>query len=200
MTLPIITTPNPLLRTSSKRVQKLDKKLIQFISNLGETLVKKDNPPGVGLSAIQVGKPIRVFATNLPPGFYKPEPPTDSQKLTLEFFINPTITKASPTKTLGPDPKRPLLEGCLSIPNIYGPVYRHDWIDLEYETIDIPLIGNPSSVIPKKRKARFEGFTARVIQHEQDHLNGVLFTDYSLKSNLPVFEDHEGRLTEISLY
>lgn len=178
MKLPIITVPDPVLRQVSKRVQKLDEKSVQFIYDLGETLVKKDDPPGVGLSAIQVANPLRVFYTYLPPKYEGQDFPKDTHQLELTAFINPVIVKHSDTVTLGPNPKKPLLEGCLSIPSLYGPVWRYNWIDIEYDTFRLTDYPINRSTKPVKRHERFTGFTSRVIQHEYDHLEGILFTDY----------------------
>lgn len=178
MKLPIITVPNPILRQISKRVQKLDNKTVQFISDLGETLVKKDDPPGVGLSAIQVATPLRVFYTYLPIEYQGEDFPSNTKHLELRVFINPTIVAHSDNVTLGPNPKKPLLEGCLSIPSLYGPVYRYQWVEVEYETIQTPLTTIHQPPVTEKRSQRFSGFTSRVIQHEYDHLDGILFTDY----------------------
>jgi peptide deformylase len=179
MKLPIITVPDPQLRTVSKPVDVLDKKHFKFIANLGETLAKKNNPPGVGLSAIQVDSPLRAFYTFLPPGNDSNDFPT-GRNFQLQAFINPKIVGHSKEITLGPDTKKPLLEGCLSIPSLYGPVYRWQWIDIEFDSFNFSSYQVSQSTNPQKRLQRFSGFPARVVQHEYDHLDGILFTDYIL--------------------
>jgi len=172
----IITTPNPLLHQKSKPITQIDKKTLKFIKSLETTLLKTSNPPGVGLSAIQVGKKLRVFSTHLP------DQP-------LQTYINPQIISKSKQITLGGPKDKPFLEGCLSIPNIYGPVKRHQWIKLNW------LDTNNQS-----HTQQFSDFEARVIQHEQDHLDGILFTDHSLKNNLPLYQQSSsGKLTPINL-
>ena len=89
--------------------------------------------------------------------------------------------------TLGPNPQKPILEGCLSIPRIYGPVYRHQWVKLKYKyTSGVYLV--------KTTVVKFTHFEARVVQHELDHLNGILFPDRSLKDNLPLYQEINDKL------
>jgi peptide deformylase len=172
--LNIITVPNPNLRLVSKRVNLLDNNIVQYINDLGEKLVKHADPPGVGLSAIQTNNPVRILLTYLP-SVSDPQPPKSERGSQLTVFINPVITNHSKTVTLGPNPKRPILEGCLSIPSLYAPVYRYDWVDVEYES-PLPTVNRPLSTEP--HTLRLTGFSARVFQHEFDHLDGILFTDY----------------------
>lgn len=185
----ILIVPNPILRKVSKPVEKLDKSALKIIKEVQATLTKDRKPRGVGLSAVQIGKPIRVFSTYIPKsGSFK-----NNEKLVLNTYINPKIVKSSKKLTLGKDKKKPFLEGCLSIPGIWGPVPRYQWIKLSYFTLDkktLELIEHSN---------RFSDFPARLIQHELDHLNGILFTDYSLKHKLPLYEDQNGKLQEISL-
>jgi len=162
--LKIITIPNPLLRQISKPVSKIDPKILKFIKTLENTLSKTSNPPGVGLSAIQTATPLQIFCTLLP-------------NQPLKTYINPQIISKSIRMTLGGPKTNPFLEGCLSIPTIYGAIKRHKWIKLKW------LDKNNQTHTQK-----FSDFPARVIQHELDHLNGILFTDHFLKNNLPLFE------------
>jgi peptide deformylase len=194
--LSIITVPNPTLRQISKRVQSLDKKTTQFIIDLGEKLVKKSDPPGVGLSAVQVGNLERLLITYLKPNDPNPHPPKDAKGAILTAYINPVITAHSETVTLGPDPKHPILEGCLSIPNVYGPVWRWDWIDVEFITNSPD--GDPKGLLGGVCQVRLEGFSARVFQHEFDHLDGILFTDHILKEKQPLYFDNDHDLIPVA--
>lgn len=162
----IITIPHPSLRKKSKPVTKVDKKLLSFISELSETLERKQNPRGVGLAAPQVDKLWRIFLLNI-----------DG----IEVFINPKILKTSKELTLGPKKDDPILEGCLSMPELYGPVPRHSWVEAEYQVVE------GKKLVTKTQK--LEDFPARVFQHELDHLNGVLFTDYAKQYELPVYKE-----------
>lgn len=181
----IITVPDPILRKISELIEKIDKKTLKIIRDLESTLESSESPKGVGLSGVQIGKPIRVFCTYLPPSG---NPSHQEEKPIIKTYINPEITKTSKEKTIGPDKKKPILEGCLSIPNIWGPVWRHKWVRLKWQTKE-----------GRWQKAKFQHFESRVIQHELDHLNGILFTDFSLKDNLPLYEYQEEKLVEISL-
>lgn len=142
----------------------------QLAETLLETLQAARNPRGVGLAAPQIDSGVRMFATLL-----NNEP---------RVFINPRITTASEKLSLGRDPEDPDLEGCLSIPRLYAPVPRYTWIELEYEKAVNGKLETHSET--------FEDFAARVVQHEQDHLDGILFLDHALQYDLPVLEG-EGR-------
>ncbi len=179
----IITIPNPILRQTAKKVERVDKKLLKFLAELQNSLVKAQDPQGVGLAAPQLGKSLAIFATQL-------IDPATHNFLPLQIFINPQITAHSDKLTFGPDKNKPDLEGCLSIPTLYGPIPRWPWIDLNYQIIE------NNQLITKQE--RFTDFNARVIQHERDHLDGVLFTDYTKKYNLPLYQDKNGKLEEIT--
>jgi peptide deformylase len=170
----IITIPHDTLRQVATAVTTLDKKLIDFIGDLEQTLVETTKPKGVGLAAPQVDRSKRIFTINL-----------DEHNRDLRSFINPVIVEHSKEKTFGPDEKDPYLEGCLSIPGIYGPVPRWEWLTLEYQVI------KGDKFVTEQDD--FEDFAARVVQHEFDHLEGVLFTDYSLELDLPIFKENPDR-------
>lgn len=166
---PIIHIPHPTLRKKVARVKQVDQDIIEHIKRLSYTLMTTRNPRGVGLAAPQINEEYRIFTTLL-----------DN---TIRVFINPEIIKKSSTLTLGPNPDDPDLEGCLSIPNLYGPVPRHQWVEFAFSTIEEgKLIDHVE---------RFDDFAARVMQHERDHLDGILFLDYSLEYDLPVFEGRD---------
>lgn len=175
--------PSEILRKPSSPIE-LNKKLLTLIKDLSDTLVSHENPKGVGLSAPQIGKNLNVFVTYLSPNLEE-----EASLHDLRVFINPKIISVSGEMTFGADGDEPLLEGCLSIPNIYGPVPRHEWVELEYDTIDGDTFA--------KKQERFTDFYARVVQHEYDHLQGILFTDYSLKQDLPVYELRRKKMVEI---
>lgn len=172
----IITVPHPTLRLKAQEITVVDKKLTSFIKNLEETLAKKENPRGVGLAAPQVDTKWRIFATQL-----NSDGDRDDQQPVLRSYINPRITDHSQNHTFGPDKKDPILEGCLSIPGFYGPVPRWEWVDLTYDYID----GNDL----KTTSEHFEAFAARVVQHELDHLDGILFVDYIDQYKLPLYKE-----------
>lgn len=188
----ILTVPNPILRAKSITVNlEKDFDLVKrHIANLEETLEKKANPKGVGLSSPQIGKNLRIFSTYLPDSSNTLDQgrPNEEEKeqAKLATYVNPEIIESSKDTTFGPDPEDPILEGCLSIPSLYGPVPRCSWIMLRYITPQL-----------EEKTQKFSGFYARVIQHELDHLDGVLFIDYVFKYKLPFFEFRKGKMVEI---
>ncbi len=188
----IIVVPNPILRAKSTPVDlKKDLKLLtKLIADLEETLEKKERPKGVGLSSPQIGKNLRVFSTLLPSSANEDGQgrPSDAEKdlAKLATYINPEIVETSKERTFGPNPEDPILEGCLSIPKLYGPVPRFTWVKLRYTTPQQEVLENT-----------YYGFFARVIQHEYDHLDGILFTDYVKKYALPFYEMRGTKMNEI---
>ena len=176
----IVTIPHPALRQKANKVTDFSSGLKKFLADLQQTLQKTDNPRGVGLAAPQVDTSLRIFATQI----------DEDRKQLPQIFINPLIVKQSDKHTFGPDPEEPRLEGCLSMPLLYGPVPRWEWVEVEYQTYrDDQLV---------EKKERFDGFHARVVQHEIDHLDGILFTDYALQYDLPVYVEKKKELVEIT--
>ncbi len=165
----ILTTPDPFLRKVAKPVLKYDKKLEKQISELISTLKSATDPEGVGLAATQVGLDKRLFLVTING---KPE-----------VFINPKIISLSEAmlSDVYKKSKERWLEGCLSLPKIWGFVDRPYWVELEYQT---PVNGE---LITKKRK--FEDVESSYVQHENDHLDGILFTDHILKQNGTILKE-----------
>lgn len=185
----IITVPHLTLRETASALQTevVDKKVSTLLAELDATLRQQKNPQGVGLAAPQINISKRVFATFLPAD-QKEDAPNQ-----LRIFINPRIIDHDEKLTFGPEADNPYLEGCLSIPELYGPVPRWETLSLEFQ-----IVKNGEFVTQQES---FTDFTARVMQHEFDHLNGVLFTDYSLKYDLPVYhsssKSRSGKMSEI---
>lgn len=179
----IVTIPHPSLRKKAEPITEVDAALIKLVSDLETTLDEHRDPPGVGLAGPQLDKLVRIFATKFPAGD-KVGKPGNRPPGQVRHFINPQIIKACKRKkVLGVKADEPDLEGCLSMPGLYGPVPRHRWVELEFQTLeDGELV---------EQKERFEGFKARVVQHELDHLDGILFTDYALENNLSVYRENE---------
>jgi peptide deformylase len=162
--LPIVTAPNPVLSTNAKSVAKIDQTILNLIKQMEKALDAATDPIGVGLAAPQVGISLTIFVI-------KPSP-----KAKLQAFINPKITKVEEQtgKTKGKTKK---LEGCLSLKDIWGEVERAKVVWLEYLDID----GKP-------HHKKFSGFIATIIQHEVDHLNGVLFPKRVLEQKGTLYE------------
>lgn len=161
----ILTTPNPILTTPSKSVKKIDRQVLDFIEEMKKTLLSTTNPKGVGLAAPQVGRNLQIFIT-------KPY-----SKSVLQVFLNPKILEKSVELTSAvPERKNPL-EGCLSLPGVWGVVKRHQSIKLRYLTPD-----------GQSHTQTFTGFLATIIQHEMDHLNGSLFPSRVLQQKGKLYE------------
>ncbi|NOY15239.1 MAG: peptide deformylase [bacterium] len=158
--LKIITVPAAVLRRKSSEVEATSqvKKLIKRMKAL--LIDERGELSGIGLSAPQVGFNWRLFVTIN--DLKKPKP--------FRVFINPVIYKSSSRLTDGVPEAKFKYEGCLSIPGVYGLVRRPAWVKLKYLTID-----EEGQV--EERDERFDGLLATIIQHEYDHLEGILFVD-----------------------
>ena len=173
----IITVPNQHLRRMAKPIIKVDEKLKQLLAKLKNELELKQNPPGLGLAFPQIDKNIRAFAMRT----ITEQGPSSETKI----IINPIIIKHSRQTSFGLDEKNPDLEGCLSIPKIYGSVPRWVWIEFDYQLVQADQLIN--------QHQRLENFDARIVQHELDHLNGILFTDHILKHDLPAYLENDAK-------
>ncbi len=153
--LPIIEIPDPLLRTQSVPVESVTDDIRRLIADMFETMYKA---PGIGLAAVQVAVPRRLLVIDL-------QEPESEEEDAAPFkrphvFINPEIVERS-------DARKIYNEGCLSIPDQYAEVERPDvvratWIDEQGQ----------------RQEGEFGGLMSVCLQHEVDHLNGVLFIDH----------------------
>lgn len=150
MVLEVIHYPNKILRTISKEVQVFDNALHEFLDSMYETMMEHN---GVGLAAIQVAKPLRALIINIP----REEDNTQYKEDLLEI-INPVILHAEGEILWN--------EGCLSVPGFYEEVSRFSQIKVKYQD----RFGVTHENI-------FNDFMAVALQHEMDHLNGILFVD-----------------------
>lgn len=173
----IVSAPNSVLSQKAKEFDfKKDKKNIApLLLEMEEALLSASDPKGVGLAAPQIGKSIAVFITK----------PTEKAKI-LAFF-NPEIVDSQPSQKLEARSKKRVrkLEGCLSLPNIWGEVLRAPAVTLSYQ-----------DKTGKKKTKKFTGFMATIVQHETDHLNGILFPKHVLeqKGNLyRSYKNEEGQ-------
>jgi len=175
--LKIVHAPNPILFQKTKAVAKIDEKIKKLIEEMKETLLAQSDPQGVGLSANQVGVGLSLFIMK----------PTKKSKIFV--FINPKIIKTVLEKERPSSKKKTIkLEGCLSVPKIWGNVKRPSKVLLEYQTDDENF---------EKKQKWFCGFEAIIIQHEVDHLNGTLFTQRAVAQNQPLYEEKDGKLEKI---
>ena len=159
MILPIVGYGHPVLKTKAKRINEYFESLQEIIDNMWETMY---NATGVGLAAPQIGLSIRLFIIDTKP-FSDDESLSHNESLKLKsfkkVFINPEILDEN-------EEAWDFNEGCLSIPEVRADIKRSKTIKIKY--FDINFI---------EQFEEFDGLIARVIQHEYDHIEGILFTD-----------------------
>lgn len=146
--LPILAYPDPRLRTVAKPVETIDSTIKTLIDDMFDTMY---DAKGIGLAATQVDRHVRVVVMDLAKENESPAP---------QVFINPVVTPLT-------DDTTPYQEGCLSVPEVYDTVERPSRVKIEA----LDKEGQAFSV-------EAEGLLAVCIQHELDHLNGIMFVDY----------------------
>ena len=177
MILPIVAYGDPVLKKKAKDISKDYPKLDELLFNMYETMY---GAYGVGLAAPQIGLPIRIFLVDTEP-FSDDESLSEDEKETLKNFKK-TFINAKILEEEGDE--WAFNEGCLSIPDVREDVFRKPKIKIQYQDENF-----------ETHIEEYDGLIARVIQHEYDHIEGVLFTDKlsSFKKRLI-----KGRLTNIS--
>ena len=152
----ILTEPDPFLRQKSKIVEEVNDEIRSLMDDMVDTMY---DAPGIGLAAIQIGIPKRVIVIDLS---------KDDQKKNPLYFVNPEIIIKSKNDAS-------YEEGCLSVPNQFAEISRPDTCKVKF----LDYEGN-------KKTLEAEGLLATCIQHEIDHLEGILFIDYlsKLKKNM----------------
>lgn len=168
MILPIVAYGDPILRKKGASIDKDYPNLDELVANMRETM---KNARGVGLAAPQIGKAIRLFLVNTEPFSHNDE--LEDVEITLlksfkKVFINAKIINEEGNEWV-------FNEGCLSIPGLNEDVFRNEKLTIEYQDENFETFTET-----------YTGLIARVIQHEYDHIEGVLFTDKlsSLKKRL----------------
>jgi len=159
MILPIVAYGDPVLRKEGIEIDKDYPKLDELLENMFETMY---GARGIGLAAPQIGLPLRIFLVDATPFGDDEDLEEEEQTLLSEFkkvFINPKIIDETGDEWA-------YNEGCLSIPAINEDVFRKPTITIEYFDENF-----------KKHTHTFSGMAARIIQHEYDHIEGILFTD-----------------------
>lgn len=168
---------DPVLRLVAKKVLKIDKKVVEVVKDLKDTLAAQKEPEGVGLAAPQIGKSLRIFLAK-----YK-----ELERL----VINPEIlemSKKKPSHFAKATRGKEILEGCLSLPHYYGPLKRASKIKIKY-----------LNELGKEIIEEFSDFNAQIIMHEIDHLNGVLFVDRLLEEKRPLYHVEGKKWEEVEL-
>ncbi|MGK6316151.1 peptide deformylase [Neorhizobium sp. DT-125] len=145
---PLIILPDPILRQVSKPIERVDAELLTLADDMLETMY---DAPGIGLAAIQIGVPRRILVLDVA---------REGEEKNPQVFINPEIVKSS-------DERSVYEEGCLSIPEYYAEVERPAAVAVKH-------IGRDG----KEHVIEADGLLATCLQHEMDHLNGVLFIDH----------------------
>jgi peptide deformylase len=147
----ILTEPDPFLRQKSLDVEAVSDEIRSLMDDMLETMY---NAPGIGLAAIQIGVPKRIIVMDISADKTKKEP---------RYFVNPVIKNKNIIKAK-------YEEGCLSVPNQFAEIERPNSCEVEYLDYD-----------GKKQLLKADGLLATCIQHEMDHLEGILFIDYLSK-------------------
>lgn len=148
----ILSAPSEVLSQKAASVKKIDKSILSLIEQMIRAMERASDPVGVGLAAPQVGKSLQIFIA---------KPKINSP---VFIFINPKIVWEKPVEKGKRQKYAKKLEGCLSLKDIWGEVERFPQIRLQY------LDGKA-----RKHTKNFSGFLGTIIQHEFDHLNGILF-------------------------
>ena len=148
-----INTPegDAILRTRARKINRMDEETMQLARDMVETVVGV----GVGLAAPQVGVPLRLIVVDIPPDSLEEDDPGFQMAL-----YNPQIVRRRGGKEVDE-------EGCLSLRNMYGPVER-----------DLSVVVRAYDMQDRQIQITADGFLARVLQHEIDHLEGIMFTDH----------------------
>ena len=149
--LDILNYPNPRLHKIASNVEKVDNKIKTIIKDMTETMYAA---PGIGLAAIQIGVPKRIIVIDISRDINKKEP---------MCFVNPVIKNKNSEKAI-------YEEGCLSVPNQFAEIERPNKCEVQYLDYE-----------GQKQLLKAEGLLATCIQHEMDHLEGILFIDYLSK-------------------
>jgi len=155
--LPIVTYNDAVLREKSVKIKSFDEELTQLIDDMFETMYQAH---GVGLAAPQIGKSLRLFVMDADAMIEDDEPDAEKMRIGPTAMINPEIVSTS-------DVKVPLDEGCLSLPDMRETVVRPESLVIRFKDRNF-----------NDCELEASGWLARVIQHECDHLDGVLFFDH----------------------
>jgi peptide deformylase len=174
----LVDITHPALIAKAKRVETIDATVRKTIAKMKRALQRSDI--GIGLAAPQIGVSLQIFmvSPNMPEVKDKKSEP-------IQVFINPKITKKS---KLVYSKSKKTLEGCLSIPDVWGPVARSKQVTLSYTDES----GNTQT-------STFEGYIATIVQHEVDHLQGILFTRRAIEQGEQIYRSVDDDMVPIDL-
>lgn len=176
----IVQAPNTVLSQVAKPVKKITPEIVRVIEDMKQTLLQTTDPKGIGLAAPQVGLSLQLFLIK------------EEDTAPFSVFINPHVTllelrSKSPaqrdelsTESKTQKKKKERLEGCLSLKDIWGSVKRAPRVKVIYTTVNNEI-----------RTEHFRGFFATIIQHEYDHLQGILFPKRTLEQNGKLYKTHK---------
>jgi peptide deformylase len=148
---PLVLLPDPILKSISKPVERVDKAVLKLADDMLEAMY---DAPGIGLAAVQVGEPLRLLVIDLA---------KEGEEKAPQIFINPEILAITEDRSV-------YEEGCLSIPDYYAEVERPAGVRVKH-------VGRDG----KLHEIEATGLLATCLQHEIDHLNGILFIDHISK-------------------
>lgn len=170
----IVTIPNKILRTKSKRIGYVDDSIRNLANDMIQTTLDWDHDSefGAALAAIQIGEPLKLTVVR--------NDFDDAKNKEFTTLINPEVVKTSPETVSD-------IEGCLSVPGIYGRVKRPLKVKVKAQDTS----GNAI-------RLSLEGFPARVLMHEIDHMNGIIFLDHIEDSSQLYNIDEKGALMPVS--
>jgi peptide deformylase len=187
--LKIVQAPSTVLSSVARPVEKIDKSIKNLLKEMEVALLAASDPEGVGLAAPQIGKSLQIFIVK------------ESPEAELKVFINPQIvefidkpekpskskqsSKTAKAKEKAGIKKGVQLEGCLSLKDIWGVVKRHDSLVLSYQ-----------DETGTKHQRTFDGFLSVIIQHETDHLNGILFPKRVLEQKEKLYKSIKNKKGE----
>lgn len=164
----IVQAPDNVLSTQAKNITKIDKTIVDLIEAMKTALVTASDPEGVGIAAPQVGKSLQLF-------LIKPE--KDSP---ISVFINPEVKLLGQPASRKNKKGRTMLEGCLSLKDVWGTVERYPKVHVKWQ-----------DETGTQHSRTFTGWPARIIQHEKDHLEGILFPRRVLEQQGDLYKSHK---------
>ncbi len=168
----LVQAPNPVLSSKARSINKIDKTLLDLIDDMKYTLLHASDPEGIGLAATQIGKSIQLFIIK------------EDKESPFFVFINPKVILLEADKpfkhTHSEKDDDHRLEGCLSLKDICGTVMRAPKVQITYMDEKGTMHNKP-----------FEGFFATIIQHEYDHLQGILFPKRTLEQGGHLYKSHK---------
>lgn len=163
----IVQAPDSVLASVAHPVKKIDKDLLSFIEDMKVALATASDPEGIGLAAPQVGKSLQLFIVK------------ENKSAPFSIFINPKLTPVGKPIQRKSKKGGDFLEGCLSIKDIWGTVQRTPKVKVKY----MDETGRTEEKV-------FSGFFATIVQHEYDHLQGILFPRRVLEQKGKLYKSH----------